>query len=183
MTEEHEESNLDVSSDSESGIEVDELEEVKSQLLRALADYQNLQRRMVDDISSARTNSIKPFLSVLDDLQRVKNSVADEELESPWVQGLILGVQKFEHTLDSLGIRTFGEVGDIFDPKAHEAISLVSGPDGKILELIAVGYTSQGKLLRPAIVVVGEGEIEDQDDASENNSDRITNESPNWNEV
>ena len=183
MTEEHEESNLDVSSDSESGIEVDEHEEVKSQLLRALADYQNLQRRMVDDISSARTNSIKPFLSVLDDLQRVKNSVADEELESPWVQGLILGVQKFEHTLDSLGIRTFGEVGDIFDPKAHEAISLVPGPDGKILELIAVGYTSQGKLIRPAIVVVGEGEIEDQDDASENNSDRITNESPNWNEV
>ena len=183
MTEEHEESNLDVSTDSESVTEVDELEEVKSQLLRALADYQNLQRRMVDDISSARTNSIKPFLSVLDDLQRVRNSVADEELESPWVQGLILGVQKFEHTLDSLGIRTFGEVGDIFDPKAHEAISLVPGPDGKILELIAVGYTSQGKLIRPAIVVVGEGEIEDQDDASENNSDRITNESPNWNEV
>ena len=84
----------------------------------------------MDDISSARTNSIKPFLSVLDDLQRVKNSVADEELESPWVQGLILGVQKFEHTLDSLGIRTFGEVGDIFDPKAHEAISLIPGPDG-----------------------------------------------------
>ena len=183
MTEEHEESNLDVSTDSESVIEVDELEEVKSQLLRALADYQNLQRRMVDDISGARTNSIKPFLSVLDDLQRVKNSVADEELESPWVQGLILGVQKFEHTLDSLGIRTFGEVGDIFDPKAHEAISLVPGPDGKILELIAVGYTSQGKLIRPAIVVVGEGEIEDQYEASENNSDRITNESPNWNEV
>ena len=183
MTEEHEESNLDVSTDSESVTEVDELEEVKSQLLRALADYQNLQRRMVDDISSARTNSIKPFLSVLDDLQRVRNSVADEELESPWVQGLILGVQKFQHTLDSLGIRTFGEVGDIFDPKAHEAISLVPGPDGKILELIAVGYTSQGKLIRPAIVVVGEGEIEDQDDASENNSDRITNESPNWNEV
>ena len=77
MTEEHEESNLDVSTDSESVTEVDELEEVKSQLLRALADYQNLQRRMVDDISSARTNSIKPFLSVLDDLQRVKNSVAD----------------------------------------------------------------------------------------------------------
>jgi molecular chaperone GrpE len=183
MTEEHEESTLDVSTDSESVIGVDELEEVKSQLLRALADYQNLQRRMVDDISSARTNSIKPFLSVLDDLQRVKNSVADEELESPWVQGLILGVQKFEHTLDSLGIRTFGEVGDIFDPKAHEAISLVPGPDGKILELIAVGYVSQGKLIRPAIVVVGEGEIEGQDDASENNRDQIKNESPNWNEV
>ena len=62
MTEEHEESNLDVSTDSESVTEVDELEEVKSQLLRALADYQNLQRRMVDDISSALTNSIKPFL-------------------------------------------------------------------------------------------------------------------------
>ena len=45
MTEEHEESNLDVSTDSESVIEVDELEEAKSQLLRALADYQNLQRR------------------------------------------------------------------------------------------------------------------------------------------
>ena len=99
------------------------------------------------------------------------------------MQGLILGFQKFEHTLESLGIRTFGEVGDIFDPKAHEAISLVPGPDGKILELIAVGYMSQGKLIRPAIVVVGEGEIEDQDDASENNRDQITSESPNWNEV
>ncbi len=183
MSEEHEESSLDLSPGSESVLGVEELEEVKSQLLRALADYQNLQRRMVDDISSARTNSIKPFLSVLDDLQRVKNSVSDEELESPWVQGLVLGVQKFEHTLDSLGIRTFGEVGDIFDPKSHEAISLVPGPDGKILELIAVGYTSQGKLIRPAIVVVGEGEIEDEDVTAEDHGDQPVQESPNWNEV
>ena len=183
MSEEHEESNLDAATGSDPVIEVDELEEVKSQLLRALADYQNLQRRMVDDISSARTNSIKPFLSVLDDLQRVKNSVTDEELESPWVQGLILGVQKFEHTLDSLGIRTFGEVGDTFDPKSHEAISLIAGPDGKILELIAVGYISQGKLIRPAIVIVGEGEKEEKDDADENHGVQIRNESPDWNEI
>jgi len=183
MSEEHDEANLDAAIESESIIEVDELEEVKSQLLRALADYQNLQRRMVDDISSARTNSIKPFLSVLDDLRRVKNSVIGEELESPWVQGLILGVQKFEHTLDSLGIRAFGEVGDTFDPKSHEAISLISGPDGKILELIAVGYMSKGKLIRPAIVVVGEGEIEDEDVADENHGDQTRNESPDWNEI
>ncbi len=183
MSEEHEESNLEAQTGSESVVEVDELQEVKSQLLRALADYQNLQRRVADDISSARTNSIKPFLSVLDDLQRVRSSITDEELESPWAQGLILGVQKFEHTLDSLGFRAFGEVGDTFDPKSHEAISLVRGPDGKILELIALGYTNQGKLIRPAIVVVGEGETDDEDVVDENHNSKAGNESPNWNEV
>jgi molecular chaperone GrpE len=158
-----------------------ELDEVKAQLLRSLADYQNLQRRSSEDLVNARLDALKPFLNVLDDLQRAVQAVQAVEAdanESPWVQGVTLAVQKFENTLVNRGVRTYGEVGDIFDPKLHEAVGLTAGPDGQILEVIAGGYEVGEKVIRPALVIVGESQEKETegDDSSGNGSASVWNE-------
>jgi molecular chaperone GrpE len=151
---------------------------VKAQLLRSLADYQNLQRRSSEDLVNARLDALKPFLNVLDDLQRAVQAVQADVNESPWVQGVTLAVQKFENTLVNRGVRTYGEVGDIFDPKLHEAVGLTAGPDGQILEVIAGGYEVGEKIIRPALVIVGEGQEKETegDDSCGNGSASVWNE-------
>jgi molecular chaperone GrpE len=149
--------------------------------LRSLADYQNLQRRSSEDLVNARLDALKPFLNVLDDLQRAVQAVQAVEAdanESPWVQGVTLAVQKFENTLVNRGVRTYGEVGDIFDPKLHEAVGLTAGPDGQILEVIAGGYEVGEKVIRPALVIVGEGQEKETegDDSSGTGSASVWNE-------
>ena len=169
---------IDKSVDSPVSLE-SELDEVKAQLLRSLADYQNLQRRSSEELVNARLDALKPFLNALDDLQRAVQSIEADENESPWVQGVTLAVQKFENILVNRGVKAYGEIGEMFDPKLHEAVGLAVGHDGQILEVIAGGYEVGEKIIRPALVIVGEGqkkEAED-DDSSENSSASV------WNEV
>ena len=114
----------------------------------------------------------------MDDLQRAVQAVEADVNESPWVQGVTLAVQKFENTLVNRGVRTYGEVGDIFDPKLHEAVGLTAGPDGQILEVIAGGYEVGEKVIRPALVIVGESQEKETegDDSSGNGSASVWNE-------
>lgn len=163
--------------DSSSSLE-SELNDVKAQLLRSLADYQNLQRRSSEDLVNARLDALKPFLSVLDDLQRAVQAIEADANQSPWVEGVTLAVQKFENTLLNRGVQTYGEVGEVFDPKLHEAIGLTAGPDGQILEVIAGGYEVGEKIIRPALVIVGEGQRKEteEDDSSRESSNSVWNE-------
>ena len=163
--------------DSSSSLE-SELDDVKAQLLRSLADYQNLQRRSSEDLVNARLDALKPFLSVLDDLQRAVQAIEADANQSPWVEGVTLAVQKFENTLLNRGVQTYGEVGEVFDPKLHEAIGLTAGPDGQILEVIAGGYEVGEKIIRPALVIVGEGQRKEteEDDSSRESSNSVWNE-------
>ena len=155
-----------------------ELDDVKAQLLRSLADYQNLQRRSSEDLVNARLDALKPFLSVLDDLQRAVHAIEADANQSPWVEGVSLAVQKFENTLSNRGVRSYGEVGEMFDPKLHEAVGLTAGPDGQILEVIAGGYEVGERVIRPALVIVGEGQTKEaeDDDSSGKSSTSIWNE-------
>ena len=156
-----------------------ELDEMKAQLLRSLADYQNLQRRSSEDLVNARLDALKPFLNVLDDLQRAVQAIEADANDSPWVEGVTLAVQKFENALVNRGVRAYGEVGDIFDPKLHEAVGLTAGPDGQILEVIAGGYEVGEKVIRPALVIVGEG----QEKETEGDNSGGTESASLWNEL
>ena len=77
------------------------------------------------------------------------------------------------------GVRAYGEVGDIFDPKLHEAVGLTAGPDGQILEVIAGGYEVGEKVIRPALVIVGEG----QEKETEGDNSGGTGSASVWNEL
>ncbi|MEA3355448.1 MAG: nucleotide exchange factor GrpE [Patescibacteria group bacterium] len=126
---------------------------IKNQLKRALADYQNLKKRIEKDKSDyvkfAISSIIDKLLSVLDDLER-----ADQHLKD---KGLKLAINQFKSILDLEGVKEIKVLNQEFDPKTSDCVELIKGPKNKIIEIIKKGYTIHEKVLRPAQVKVGQG--------------------------
>lgn len=125
--------------------------ELEDQLKRALADYQNLERRVEEErrllgqLSSAIL--IEKFLPVLDNLESAQSHLND--------QGLDLVIKQFKDILTSEGVEEIQTDGQTFDPNLHEATDVTEGPnEGKIVKIIRKGYKIDNKVLRPAQVVV-----------------------------
>lgn len=125
--------------------------ELENQLKRALADYQNLERRVSEErallsqLSSALV--VEKFLPVLDNLQSAQSHLNDE--------GLALVIKQFKEVLSSEGVEELEAEGREFDPHLHEAAEVVAGPDeGKIVKVLANGYKMNDRVIRPAKVVV-----------------------------
>ena len=146
--------------------------ELENQLKRAVADYQNLEKR-VSEGRSELTNFVgaelvKKLLPVLDHLETalagIKQSgpaLSDPERaervegeSNGWVKGVELAVKEFNQVLESEGLGQI-EAGGQFDPSLHEAVDTREGPDNSILEVVRKGYNLNGKVIRPAQVVVG----------------------------
>ena len=129
----------------------EELENVKNQLKRALADYSNLQKRFEEEkkyiVQYANATLLLKLVGVFDSLEQ-----AGKHLEN---EGLNLSIRKFKETLESEAIREISSEGKEFDPNFHEAVDVVEGKeDGKIVEVLQKGYTLNDKVLRPAKVKV-----------------------------
>ena len=131
-------------------IENQELE-LENQLRRALADYQNLEKRITEERSSwirtANKSLILKLLPVLDNLLLAKKHISDE--------GLNLSVQKFLDILAEEDIEQIETTGRDFDPNTMECVSVVEGEENKVLEEVRVGFILNNETLRPAQVVVG----------------------------
>lgn len=143
----------------------DEFEKLKSdfdnlqnQLKRAVADYQNLEKRVSDGRSEltswANTELLKKLVTVLDYYDKALEGVSGEEKTSPWFRGVELATQQLRSVLQSEGLEQVGADGP-FDPTLHEAVEARDGEENKILEVVEKGYNLNGKILRPAKVVVG----------------------------
>lgn len=139
-----------------------ELERARQQQLRAVADYQNLRRRSEDERKEyARytlTAVILNYLPVLDDLSRATESVDADIAEHRWVEGIRLVERKFRAVLEASGVKPIAAEGEAFDPAQHEAISYAPGPEGRVVAVIRAGYTVDGRVIRPAGVIVGNGQ-------------------------
>lgn len=132
-----------------------QIEELNHQWKRALADYQNLQRRYeaekTDFIAFASSNLILKLLTVLDHLKLARQKIND--------QGLTVAIVEFDRILQEEGLEEISAQGQPFDPATMEAVETVDGEKDKVVSVIAEGYTLKGKLLRPARVRVGKGVI------------------------
>ena len=133
-----------------------ELEDIKNQLKRALADYSNLQKRVEEEkkglIKFANASLLIKFVGVLDSFEE-----ADKELQD---EGLSLAIKKFRDTLSSSGIQEIEVGGKNFDPLYHEAVEVVNGAnDNKVVEVLEKGYTLNDKVLRPAKVKVSKKQV------------------------
>jgi molecular chaperone GrpE len=152
-----------------------ELEQVRAQYARALADYQNLERRSREDRAevgrAALAGVVVGLLPVLDDLQRAieaadnANDARDDHPEASvdeasWLEGVRLVAQKFAQTLQQLGMEEIHALGQPFDPNRHEAVGGAPGPDGQVVHLLRRGYLLKGQVVRPAMVMVGNGEAD-----------------------
>jgi molecular chaperone GrpE len=139
-----------------------ELEQTRAQHLRAVADYQNLQRRATEERSEfARhqlTATVLNFLPVLDDLELAVESASDEIRELPWVEGIRLVMQKFRNVLESANVAEIHALGQPFDPAKHEAVGQAPGPDGTVVRVLRRGYQLNDRVMRAAMVLVGDGD-------------------------
>jgi molecular chaperone GrpE len=139
-----------------------ELAEAKEQALRAVADAQNARRRAEKDVTNARRYALEKFvqelLPVIDNLERAMESAQPEELaDSTMRQGIELTLKSFFDVLKRFNVEPVEPVAEPFDPQLHEAISMVKNAEvepNTVLNVVQKGYTLNGRLVRPAMVVV-----------------------------
>ncbi len=138
-----------------------ELAAAQDAALRAQADAMNMQRRAEQEIEKARKFALEricgDLLSVVDNLERALESAGDIEGSASLLEGIELTRKGFMDVLSKYGVQAVDPLGEPFDPETAQAMSLVEQPDAEPNSVIAVmqkGYTLNGRLLRPAMVMV-----------------------------
>jgi len=127
------------------------LQEINEKYLRALADYQNLQKQTdswrEDFVQYANSGLVKKILEVLDDLEKAQEHLQDEGLK------LIIG--KLHNILREEGVEELELTGKEYNPAEAEVLSTQPGEqDNIIVEVLQKGYRIRDKIIRPAKVVV-----------------------------
>ena len=131
-------------------------------LLRSQAEMENLKRRTAKDLEKAHKYAldgfVKALLEVKDSLSMGLKSAMDKNatLEHT-IEGLELTNKVFNSTLEKFGVETINPVDEKFNPELHEAVTMAPMPDkisNTVLEVIQVGFTLNGRLVRPALVIV-----------------------------
>lgn len=132
--------------------------------LRAQAEIQNIRRRAEQDVEKAHKFALEKFskelLTVVDNLERGLNAldtaVTDEKTQA-LVDGVEMTHKEFISTLAKFGVEAVGVVGEVFNPELHQAISMqpAEGIEANHISVVLQkGYTLQGRVLRPAMVMV-----------------------------
>jgi molecular chaperone GrpE len=137
-------------------------EEYLASWQRAQADFINYKRRSEQERQEfntyANANLILGLLPVIDDLERALDAVPPKYKKHDWVEGVRLVAHKFKTILEGQGVKPIKAMGEAFDPNYHEALRQDKGEEGIVVEEFQKGYMMHDKLLRPARVVVGNGE-------------------------
>ncbi|HET6403313.1 MAG TPA: nucleotide exchange factor GrpE [Candidatus Thermoplasmatota archaeon] len=127
--------------------------ELIDRLARLQADFENYRRRSREDVAQAKSagklDLVKSLLPVLDNLDRALAHTKDE--------GLQLLARQLRDTLTNAGVVLLEPLGEAFDAKVHEAIAQEAregAKAGTVLTVVEKGYVLDGKLVRPARVVV-----------------------------
>jgi molecular chaperone GrpE len=132
------------------------------QLLREQAEMQNVRRRAQRDIESAHKYALEKFaselLSVVDNLERAIEAIdAEDEAQMAVAEGLELTLKTFIEVLGKYNVEAVDPEGQPFDAELHQAVSTVPNNDvepNTVINVFQKGYTLNGRLVRPAMVVV-----------------------------
>lgn len=138
------------------------VEEMKEQALRAQADAQNVRRRAEMDVEKAHKFALEKFakelLPVIDSLEKaVEAEIAAGNEMTPLREGVEMTLSMFLSSISKFNLEQIDPVGKPFDPSLHEAMSMVEVPNAEPNTVIASmqkGYTLNGRLVRPAMVMV-----------------------------
>ncbi len=132
--------------------------DLKNRLGRLAADFEGYRTRTQQETADAQSQGVskaaKALMPVYDDITRALSMAADDPAK------LVPGMQAVQNKVLSifagLGLEPTGQEGEDFDPMYHEAIQVVEGEDGKILQTYELGFKMNGQSVRPARVVVGQ---------------------------
>jgi molecular chaperone GrpE len=146
-----------------------EIESLKDRSLRALAEVENVRKRLERERDEARTYSVTRFardmLTVADNLSRALAALtpevrakADEGMKSV-LEGVEATERELKAALARHGIKPIEAEGQRFDPNRHQAIAEVAGQTpGTVVHVVQPGYTIGDRLLRPAMVTVAKND-------------------------
>ena len=147
---------------------VQELERLKAEnaeltdrLLRLAAEFENYKKRSRREMEQfklmANEALVRELLPVVDNLERALEHLPADARNSALAQGVELVLQELNKVLAAHGLERIEAVGKAFDPELHEAMMQQHDPqadENTVLSELAPGYLFQGRLLRPAKVVV-----------------------------
>jgi molecular chaperone GrpE len=163
---------VSVSTSTNEAIEEPNIEELKIQIAKEqetvasyekklqylLADFENLKKRTESDVEN-RVNSIideimLKFLSIYDDFVRAKEALAKQKVNTQGLDAILKNMNSF---LAEYGVVPIEALGEIFNPKLHEAISVKEDPsldNETITAEIRKGYILQNRVIRPSLVEI-----------------------------
>lgn len=153
---------------SEAGVEQDmeqmvaDLASAKEQVLRTQAEMQNLRRRLERDVENAHKYALEKFvgelLPVVDNLERAIQAIDETNDEFKAVgEGIELTLKSFQDVLGRFKVAEVDPKGEPFDPELHQAMSMLELQEvqpNTVIDVFQKGYTLNGRLVRPAMVVV-----------------------------
>ena len=139
-----------------------EAEQYKDKYLRAVAEFDNYRKRTLKEKAELLLNgsekAVCAFLPILDDFER---AIADKTEDVNAIkEGVQIIFNKFNKTLESLGVKKIETEGKDFDVDFHEAVAMVPGmgddKKGKVIDCVQTGYQLNDKVIRHAKVAVGQ---------------------------
>ena len=145
-----------------------QLIEAKDESLRNQAEMQNIIRRSERDVQNAHKYSLDKFvaelLPVVDNLERALESIDQDKSELKLLaEGVELTLKSFQDLLERQKVVSVNPKGEIFNPDLHQAMSILEEPSvapNTVIDVFQKGYTLNGRLVRPAMVVVAKGEAQ-----------------------
>lgn len=136
-------------------IREEEIGSFEDKYFRALADYQNLLKQTakekIDFVRYALEDFLHNLLPVYDHLKLSIKGLSEEDLKNPWVQGVTYVLKQFQDVLTQQGVEEIKTVGEKFD---HNTMAALEGSGEKVKEEVMPGYKLNGKVIRPAKVIV-----------------------------
>ncbi len=165
----------DVEQAAEGEVTLDELQaradENWDRYLRAAAETENVRKRAGRDVEHARKYALEAFakemLTVRDSVEMGIDAAKIDDAAS-LAEGSAATLKLLTTTLERFGISEVDPLGEPFDPELHEAISMQPSADaepGSVLVVIQKGSALNGRLLRPAMVVVA-AELPDEQESA-----------------
>ncbi|MFP2770867.1 nucleotide exchange factor GrpE [Oceanisphaera sp. KMM 10153] len=137
----------------------------KDNALRAQAEMENLRRRAAQDVEKAQKFALEKFagelLPVIDSLERaLEHTDKESDAFQAVYEGVELTLKSLLNTVEKFGVQTIDPQGEAFDPNKHQAMSLVENAEvapNSVLAVMMKGYELNGRVLRPAMVMVAKG--------------------------
>ena len=139
---------------------IKELEEKSASYLeswqREKADFINIRKRdeqaQKEFLKFANEKIIEDILPVLDSFDLALTHTKDEEV----IKGIEQIKNQFVSILERNGVKKFSPLGEVFDPVRAQAIGMVKGDENVVMEVVQAGYELNGRIIRPALVNVGQ---------------------------
>ena len=135
------------------------LQDANDKHLRTLAEYDNYRKRSVREKEQAYADSkaavLTELLPVLDNFERAAGN--KDAAPADYQKGVDMIFNQFTEIFKKLGVESYGEAGDTFDPNIHSAVMHTEedgAPENSVTDVFSKGYRLGEKILRPAVVKV-----------------------------